>query len=171
MKKHLLCMMIGIILFGFGCCYFFLEITDFQYKDENPILPEDQRTQEFHFSLDHSIYDFHTADIYPVEIIEDNSLDGEVVVKATYYKGLDELTYRMVDQTVGEKDVYFEIDPKNHYEMFRTLYHQLITGLKEKTIFNFSYYIYPQIEIRVSSKDRYQVKVSTYYTESEFAYE
>ena len=92
-------------------------------------------------------------------------------MKATYYKGLDELTYRMVDQTVGEKDVYFEIDQKNHYELFRTLYHQLMAGLKEKTIFNFSYYIYPQIEIRVSSKDRYQVKVSTYYTESEFAYE
>jgi len=145
---------IGFLLIDFGSAALAFDFMNYDYVNESPEHNYSYQTITKSYSLDQITnfsYDYGTY-----EIIEDETLDNEVVIEINYIEELINLNIKDSEETIS-----MTIDDKDYYfNQIKPIYNLLMEDLKEKVIHNYMKLFAPEYEIYINPEQKDQLEIN-----------
>ncbi len=163
MKKYSITFLIGLLIFGFGCGYFWFEIMNYDYINEAPQSSiYEQKEEEYRFEIDPLKKYLINSNQSLVEWKEDETLGKEALIKVTYYPDFGSVQFATSFSNFEEqevKSIRFFLLHNNSFHHAKNFYHMIMEDLKHQEIHNYSLYAIPKVEVFTSKENQKYVSI------------
>lgn len=162
MKRHFVSLIIGCLLLGIGAAYTAVDFYNYDYINKLPSSNIISKVVTLNESFDGKKIMVITYD-GKASIKESSDIEvGKARIEISYYDLFGSLDQNN-EETSSYKIYRVSINPRhNNWEETRRLVDLGIDNLKDKKIYNYSWYYRPVITVYVNTVDKDNVKIDNY---------
>ncbi|MDD3048527.1 MAG: hypothetical protein PHQ89_00860 [Bacilli bacterium] len=162
MKKYVVSLAIGCILFGIGCAVFAVEIYDYNYENTLPVNELAVKTITLDETLENKNYFVLSKSSKMDAIIDDTIEIGHVKIVISYYSSFTNLN-KSYEEYSNYKLLMLDTNAKvNNFNQTKSFIDLVVAKLKAKEIYNYSLLFQPNIVVYINSANTDNVKVKNY---------
>lgn len=170
MTKHFITLVLGILLLGFGCGYFWFEVTDLKFIKELPKNEYKKEEKNYTFPLleqDGKYYIY--ADDFDVELKESNERADQIKIQVLYYTDFNSISHSV--QTIGDDDqnkfLYFETFHHIEFNDIKNISMMVKKDLKTRSLHNYNAFFHPKLVVTIPEGQKENVIISSLWSEKE----
>ncbi|MDD3242001.1 MAG: hypothetical protein PHQ64_04465 [Bacilli bacterium] len=168
MKKLLIELVIGTVLFGIGCGYMPFEIMNFDFKDELPKGEFNYNTREIRetISLDNNY--IVSNNLGSAKVVIDDSLVDEMVINVKYVDGYYANSILRKEINGNEYNYYLDTKVKFNTSNVKKVFKNIKRNIKDREFYDYSKLFTTEIIVYVNSSYKDKILVNENIVEAVF---
>lgn len=154
MKRYMIPFLLGVFLIGFGGCFLFFEIIQFQPTQEIPEIFEKTETREYRIPLTDRKYYIEISNQDHIQVHYDPTYENEMKIEVTYAPILGDIAYHSYTDQAGVRNIYFYFENRHHLLFSKTIYDTLLDMFKKKIYYDMDALDGLEIDIYLNEANR-----------------